>query len=403
MNTYKIITFAGLLSAVGVAGTGAAWADASYQETVQISGGSMVESLRSMPFGQSQIRKMFEPINSQTMLHGNQLATVSKSSTQIIDLDRETVTRIDNEKKTYSVMTFDQMRQALKDAQHRLEQAQAQQAQQPAADAGSQPPLQVTFDVSVSTPGVSKVINGVMAQEQLMVLKAHVTDPNAQPAGGPNTVTYTYMQDIWTAPEPVELRQIDDFYGRYGQALMRGVDTTALMKSMRPALSGASIGAIFGSNPQMGTAFQQMTQRMATEMQKIHGVTVLEITRLGGETMPATAGTGAAPPPPAAPDQSSAIAGQAATDTASNVAGSQIGRLGALGSALGSSMFGAFHHSAPPPKPASTTGATPSSAVLFETTTQKSAFSQEIIPSSAFDIPAGYRRVDAIDVNQVSR
>ncbi len=366
----------------------------------------MVESLRSMPFGLSQIRKMFDPINSQTMLHGNRLATVSKSSTQIIDLDQETVTRIDNERKTYSVTTFAQMRQMIQGAQQKLEQAQAQQTQQQAADARSQssaPPLQVTFDLSVSTPGVSKVINGVMAQEQLMVLKEPVTDPNAPPAAGPNTVTYTYLQDIWTAPEPVELQQIDDFYGRYGKALMRGVDTSALTKAMRPALSGASIGAVFANNPQMGTAFQQMTQKMAAEMQKIHGVPVLEITRLGGETMPATPGTGAAPPPPAAPDQSSAIASQAATDTTSNVAGSQISRLGAFGSALGNSMFGAFHRNPPPPKPASTTGAAASSAVLFETTTQKSAFSQDSIPSSTFDIPAGYRRVDANDLNQASR
>ncbi len=400
MNLYKLIMMAGVLS-VGIAGAGAGWADASYQETVQISGGSMVESLRSMPFGQSQFGKMFDPINSQTMLRGNQLATVSRNSTQIIDLDRETVTRIDHEKKTYSVMTFAQMRQLFQDAQQRLEQAQARQAP---ADAPSQPQLQVTFDLSVSTPGVSKVINGVTAQEQLMVLKAHVTDPNAQSAAGPNTVTYTYVQDIWTAPEPVELQQIDEFYGRYGKALMRGVDTGALMKSMRPALSGASIGAVFGSNPQMGTAFQQMTQRMAAEMQKIHGVTVLEITRLGGETMPATGGTSAAPPPPAAPDQSSAIAGQAASDTASNAAGSQLGRLGAFGSALGGSVFGAFHHSSPPPpKPASTPDATASSAVLFETTSQKSAFSEEAIPSSAFDIPAGYREVDASDLGAASR
>lgn len=399
MNTYKLITFAGLLSAVGFAGTGTAWADASYQETVQISGGSMVESLRSMPFGQSQIRKMFDPINSRTMLHGNQLATVSKNSTQIIDLDRETITRIDSERKTYSVTTFDQMRQAIQDAQQKLEQAPPQQAQQ-AADAPSQPatpPLQITFDVSVSTPGVSKVINGVMAQEQLMVLKAHVTDPNAQSANGPNSVTYTYMQDIWTTPELPELQQIDDFYARYGKVLMRGVDTSALMKAMRPAVGGASMGAIFASNPQMGPAFQQMTQKMAAEMQKIHGVTVLEITRLGGEAMPATPGSGAVPPPPATPDQSATIAGQAATATATNVAGSQIGRLGAFGSALGSSMLGAFHRSPPPPKPASNTEAAPSSAVLFETTTQKSAFSQDLIPASAFDIPAGYRRVDAKD------
>jgi hypothetical protein len=348
---------------------------------------------------------LFEPVNSQTMLHGNQLAIASKSSTQIIDLDQETVTQINNEQRTYSVTTFAKMRQAFHDAPQKLAQAQAriQQSQQQAIDAQPQsaPPLQITFDVSVSQPGVSKVVNGMMAQEQLMVLKAHVTDPSAQPAAGANAVTYTYVQDIWTTPEPDELQQIDDFYRRYGMALMRGVDASALMKAMRPALGGASIGAIFAGNPQMGSALQQMTQKMAAEMQKIRGVTVLEITRLGGETMPADPEAAAALPP--AQNQGSAVAGQVATDTASNVAGSQLGRLGAFGSALGNSMLGAFHRNSPPPNLANNTGAAPSSAILFETTAQKSNFSHEIIPSSAFEIPAGYRRIDTDYVNQASR
>lgn len=396
MHTYKLITVAGVFGVMGLVAAPALWADATYQETVQITGGSLVDALRSMPFGQTRIRKMLAPVNSVTLLHGNQLAIVSTSSAQVIDLDHETITQIDNGQKTYSVTTFAQMRQAFQGASDKLAQAQAQaaQPQSPNASSPPPPPLQVTFDVSVSDPGASKLINGLMAQEQLVILRAHVTDPNSPPANGPNSVTYTFLQDIWTTPEPAELQQVDDFYQRYAMQLMQGVDVGALMSALRPAVANTSVGTIFASDPQLGGALQQMTQRMATELQKIHGVRVLEITRLGGETMPTTPGSGSVPPAPPTPNPSTAIAGQVASDTATEVATSQVGRLGMFGSALGHSMLGAFHHPAPPPAQ-SAPGSDPASATLYETTTQKSGFSQDPIPADAFNIPAGYRQIDS--------
>ena len=101
------------------------FADASYQETTQITGGSMVAPIKSMGFLSKSMRDMFAPITTTTMVHGNQKAVVSKDSTEITDLDRETVTHIDNVHKTYSVVTFAQMRQAFENMPKQMEQAQA--------------------------------------------------------------------------------------------------------------------------------------------------------------------------------------------------------------------------------------------------------------------------------------
>jgi hypothetical protein len=70
--------------------TGLCFADASYQETTQVTGGTMVDQLKSVSFLKS-MNNMFAPTTT-TMVHGNQKAVVSKDSTEITDLDKETIT-----------------------------------------------------------------------------------------------------------------------------------------------------------------------------------------------------------------------------------------------------------------------------------------------------------------------
>jgi hypothetical protein len=396
-------------------------ADAGYTETVQITGGQLVDSLRSVPFMPKSLKQLFEPTASSKWVHGNQLADVSKSSTEIIDLDLETITRIDNEKKTYTVTTFAQMRQAMKDAPKKLETAEAKMREQtPAAPAGAPPahPVQVTFEVAVTDPGVSQVINGVPCKKQVLTMKAHSVDPSqgaapsqpanpSQPADNSvQSITYTLVTDIWTTPEPEEMKEIDDFYQRYGKKLMQGVDAAALFKSMRPAIDGSAIAPLFGNNPAMGSAAQEMMKKTATEMEKIKGTRILEVTRFGGEGMvvPATDGAPASTTAGGAGSSNSAAtaaAGQVAADTTSAAVAQQTSKLGAIGSAFGSSVLGAFHHASATPPPAaapaapSAAPAANTSAVLYETTTQKTDFSRAPAPATAFQIPGGFTRVES--------
>jgi hypothetical protein len=400
-------------------GNGVALADASYQETVQITGGQLVESLRSVPFMPKSFKQMLEPIVTRKVLRGNQLASIAKSSTEIIDLDQETVTRIDNEKKTFSVTTFAAMRQAMKDAPKKMEEAEAKMRQQqpaPSADAGQAPQVQVTFDIAVTDPGVSKTINGVLAKEQVMTMKAHVTDLNPPPDSHVQTVTYSVITDLWTAPEPPEMKEIDEFNLRYAKKIMQGVDVAALMGAMKPAIDGSAIAPLFAKNPGMGPAVQEMAKKIAVETEKIKGTRILEITRMGGEAMVAPSGTdpNAASPGPGAPANAAASAagaavGQATADTATTAAAQQTSKLGAFGSALGNSVLSAFHRNPPPPPsqpaaaPGDGGGATQSSAILYETTTQKTDFSRESGPAAAFQVPAGFTQVDSAFAERQSK
>jgi hypothetical protein len=363
------------------------FADASYQETSQITGGSLVAPMKSMGFLSKSMRDMFAPITTTTMVHGNQKVVVSKDSTEITDLDRETITHIDNVHKTYSVVTFAQMRQAFENVPKQMEQAK--QSQQPVQRPAQQPKsdLKTSFDVNVKNTGVSKEVNGLMAQEQLVTMQMHVTDPNAPPTDAANSVTYVVTTDAWIAPDPPEVKEIQDFDKRFGEKLMAGVDFSAWkaqMTNQNPAMS-----QMFSGQPGSQDAMAQM----AKEMAKLQGTRVMEVTRMGG-TGPGTAqGSGQATPAAA----SGSSSGQSSSDTPPQTV------TGALGSALGSSVLGGFHKkkaTPPPAQPApadsSSTGTQgTSSTTLMEMTMQKSNFSGAAVSSSAFEIPAGFKKVES--------
>ena len=378
------------------------FADASYQETSQITGGSMVSSLKAVSFlGGKAMKDMFAPITTTTMVHGNQKAVISKDSTEITDLDKETITHIDNVRKTYTVMTFAQMRQAFENMPKQMAQAQ-QQAKQEQAQQPAQPKtdLKTSFDVTVKNTGATKVINGLTAQEQVVTMQMHVTDPNAPPTEAVNSMTYVVTTDAWISPDPPEVKELQDFDKRFAQKLMAGVDFSAWKSQMTHQNPGMM--QMFASKPGSEEAMAQMSKEMA----KLQGTRVMEVTSMGGSgTGPGAAQTSAQSAPPATSGNS--VAGQVATDTAAQTAAGEASRLGVFGNALGSSALGAFHKkkaATPPPAaapaatattPASTGTQTTSSATLMEMTVQKQNFSQEAVASSAFQVPAGFTKVES--------
>jgi hypothetical protein len=384
--------------------SGTASADAGYQDTTQITGGALVQMFRSIPFMPKSTKQLLDPMVTQVELRGNQLARVSTNSTEIIDLDQETVTRINNDKKTYTVTSFEEMRQAFRDASKKVAEAK-KEPDEPAGDAAQpQPKYKVTFDVSVKDTGASKSINGVTAKEQVMTMKAHVTpvDPAADPT---QAATFSMITDLWSAPKPDEMRAIDDFYLRYGKKLMQGVDTSAILKSTQPPINQAAMSSLFASQPGMAGAMPEMMKKLAVETQKIKGEAILSITRIGGEAMvaPSADAVGTTAAGGSGSDTSSAgslAAKQVADDTTSAAVRDQFGKLGSVGYAFGNSVVGAFHRtSTPSPSatpPAGGTGAQadPSTAVLFETTMQKSAFTSAPVSAAAFQIPAGYTKIE---------
>ena len=116
-----------LISLVFVLPTALYAGDYTYQQTTQMTGGSLLKMMKTVGVFSSQARHMGDPVVSTIYLSGNRLADVSAQQIQITDLDKETITQIDLEKKTYSVMTFEQMKQAMQNARARKKQEAAKQ------------------------------------------------------------------------------------------------------------------------------------------------------------------------------------------------------------------------------------------------------------------------------------
>jgi hypothetical protein len=404
MNTQNVAAL-GVMSLL----SGVACADASYEQTSQITGGTLTDTIKAVSFLGKATRDLLAPTSSLTMVHGDQKAVINKNSTEIIDLGKETITHIDTEKKTYSVMTFAQMRQAAADMMKKIQQAPAQHApgaQQPKSN------LKTSFEVAVKNTGVSKTVNGLNAQEQVIDMQMHVTDPSAPGTEAQNTVTYTVTTDAWIAPDPPEVKEIQDFDIRVGKKMMEGVDLSAFTK---PAGANAGLAQIFGGKPGTAEAMEQMHKEMA----KLKGTRVMEVTRMGGDTPAKGPQQQAAGSGGSVVGDASQAAGTAATNSAegaassaagtavTNAAGNSVGGtiLGSAASAFSSKLLSgvgmfAKKKADPAPSAASPTAAgMPAAApgttrvVLMEMTMQKSNFSQEAIPSSAFEVPSGFTQV----------
>src|SRR5438874_2023795 len=95
-GTIVALTRARAIAVVGmlVAASASLHADFTYTETTQITGGSMLGLMKMAGAFSKDARKAGEPIVSTVAIKGNRMAHVNPTSTEIIDLDAETITTI---------------------------------------------------------------------------------------------------------------------------------------------------------------------------------------------------------------------------------------------------------------------------------------------------------------------
>jgi hypothetical protein len=336
--------------------------DYTYQQTTQITGGSLLHMMKTVGMFSSQARHMGDPVVSTIYLKDNRLANVSAETIQIIDLDKETITDIDVQKKTYTVMTFAQMKQAMENARAQMEKQAASKPSQPAANPDAQN-VKMSFDVKVRNTGAQKQISGLQSSESIMTLMMKATDSQTQQSGN-----MSVTNDMWMVPEVPGYSQVSDFYQRFG----------AKMADASVGL-GFDFSKMLAQNPAAGEALNDM----AGEMQKLRGVPIMQVMRMGttanGQPLPAASEA----PLPADASPASPSAGQVAKAGISSMIPGHFG-------------FGKKKDN-PPEKNAdqnSNSGqGQPTSAILMETQITTSNFSSAPVDPSHFEVPAGYRQV----------
>jgi hypothetical protein len=337
--------------------------DYTYQQTTQITGGSLLKMMRTMGVFSSQARHMGDPIVSSIYLKDNRLADVSPEQIQIIDLDKETITQIDVQKKTYSVMTFEQMKQAIENARQQMQKDAAKQQPQPASNPDAQN-AHMSFDVKVRKTGTQKDVGGLNSSEAILTMTMTATDAKTQQSGN-----LAITNDMWMVPAIPGYEQVREFYQKF--AVKMGDVTAGMGRDFSRMLAQQP-----GANQAMGD--------MVKEMQKLDGVPVMQVMRMGtttnGQALPAAS---EAPLPAEA-------AGPSKGEIAKAGMGSMISsRLGGFGG------FGKKKQNTPPPDQAAEQGVQPTSAILMETQVTTSNFSSAPVDPSHFEVPAGYKQVQS--------
>jgi hypothetical protein len=351
---------------LAVGSCGVLRADFTYQETTQMTGGSLMQMMNAMgPF----MKQAREPIVSTNILKGNRMASVTKDHVSVIDLDKETITTIDNAKKTYTVMTFEQMKQMLQNMQDRM------------ASKKDNNGVEAKFNVSAKATGQTKTVQGLSAKEMLIEMAMEGTDTKSGKSGAMNITT-----DAWYAPVP-GYDEVKAFHERMAVKLGR--------------VFGSGMGQI--SQMSMGQpGMQQGMEQVAKELAKVDGVPVESVVKMGGEAAQAAAAQAAdanakaaaatcSAAPPAQQQQSPSIG--------SAIGGAAIGKLPGFGGFGRKKNNDQQQQAAQQPDQANCTPAagqsgSPQSGSLMEMTMVLTGFSSGPADTSKFDIPAGYKQVE---------
>ena len=214
------------------------FADASYSETVRFEGGSLVEMMRGVangPMGK-MMGQAFQDQTFAVYVKGNKMARIGTLTSTITDLDAGTMTNINHTKKTYTVTTFEEMKQM--------------QSRMKSGDTN------VDFNIKVDKTGNTKKIDGQAATEYLMTMTAK----DAGAGGGMKVVS-----NVWLVPSEPGADEVRAFYKK-------------VAAQYKDALTG-------GGSPMMGGAMKGMAAASA-QLTTMDGVAVETHMQVSGVASP---------------------------------------------------------------------------------------------------------------------
>lgn len=336
-----------------------ALADFRYDQSSRMTGGSM---MAMMKMAAKFSKGAMDAVNSTVAVKGNRMVMNHGKTATIYDLDKETITEVNFEKKEFSVTTFAEMKAFMEKTVRK----------------GGTTDTAVELDVKET--GKEEVVAGMKAREFLMTMKVGATDPQTGKQG-----EMQLEMSNWMAPKLPGYQEIGEFYQRMGEKM-----------DMRSMFGGAGQAG-------MGKGMAEAAKKMAA----MDGIPVLQIMRMiptdpeQMKQMEAAQESQASQPAPAAGQAAEQAAGQAA---ASAVAG-RMGRLGGLGGA-GIGGLGGLRkkkQDAPAPVAEPAAAATPeamgvkgsftSEVSMMEMTIESKNHSNSGVDDGMFAVPGGFKTV----------
>jgi len=295
-------------------------------------------------------------VETKIYVHGDLMIRSAGKVDELIDLEHRTVTQIHHDKKTYSVLTFEQYGTAL--------HLPAPGARKPDAPAAGE----AKFDVRVDDTNRKKTVNGVELRQMLITLTQDLSDsptPDAQPL--------EFTMEAWIAPDAGGADELSEFNKNLAEKLGSSADLSRFPEGMTPA-------------PRQGMI------RLLEESQQLHGVLIEQSTRVTG--------------PEGSGFDSSASGGKRDIGKQAKSGATKVGR--GIGNIFGR-VAGGVISSGPggnvptPDKAPIPTGNVPDSGPrpqgesgdLLEMTVNTHSFNNASVDDSRFKVPADYQKVDS--------
>jgi hypothetical protein len=207
MKTRQLVPLA---VALVIGGSPALFADVKTQERTRVQFEGALGKVVNF-FGGKTAR---EGILSSVAVKGDRMISTNDTTGEIVDLTEEKVYQLDMKKKTYTVVTFAEMRQQLEDAMARAKKdtEQARGEQEKPEQKSAEPKKEYEIDFSVKDTGRTRPIAGYDTKESLATVVVREKGKTLEEAGG--MVMETSM---WMAPEIAALKELQDFRVRYAQ------------------------------------------------------------------------------------------------------------------------------------------------------------------------------------------
>jgi len=246
------LSISALVLTVALTAAAPAQADVKKEERNQVSFAGMLGKVFNF-FGGKSAR---EGVTSTVAVSGDRkMMTAGDNTGQIVDLKEEKVYDLDLRRKTYKVMTFEEIRRQMREAEARARENASREpgAEKPAKNDGKE--MEVDFDVK--NTGQTKAINGFDTRQVIATITVREKGKKIEDSGG---VVMTV--DSWLSKSAPSLKDIADFERRYWEKLagpISAVDAQqmATVVAMFPGVKDAF--ARFNREDLGGTAIQSTT------------------------------------------------------------------------------------------------------------------------------------------------
>jgi hypothetical protein len=228
-----------------VLSAGPALADVKTRDKTQVKFEGMLGRMMGMLGGKATK----EGVVTAVAVKGDRKAELNDTSGRIVDLKEEKVYELDVKKRTYQVVTFDELRRRMREAREKAEKETPKEDKDPQQD---KPNREVDVDFDVKETGQTRSIAGHETKEVIMTVTVREKGRALEDGGG-----MVMTSNAWMAAAIPAMKELSDFELRY-------------WKAIAPEAAGMSpeqMAAVMAMYPML----KQAMERLKAEGSKLQG------------------------------------------------------------------------------------------------------------------------------------